>query len=137
MRGVKPKLVLLSSEPLGDTPPPAPPPPSWLPKAAKEEWRKVAPELIATVGLKDTDLTALANYCVAVARVQECAKILSRGAIIKAPDKTPKAHPAVRIQHQYLETARRYAAELGLTPVARQRTASPSKPKGDEDDDWT
>ena len=111
--------------------------PAWLPKAGKDEWKKVAPDLMARGLLTDTDTTALANYCVAVARVQECAKILIRGAMIKAPDKTPKAHPAVRMQHQYLETARRYAAELGLTPVSRQRTGpSPSNREGD-DDDWT
>lgn len=128
MRGLKPKLVV-SNEVVKVVPAP----PKWLPAAGKEEWRKCAPDLMARGLLTDTDTTALAHYCAAVARVQECAKILSRGAMIKAPDKTTKTHPAVRVQHQYLETARRYAAELGLTPVSRQRAQSPLKPKGDDD----
>ncbi len=131
MRGIKPRLVV-SNEALTIIPQP----PAGLPKAAKDEWRKVVPDLLARNVLTETDMTALANYCIAIARVQECAKILARGAIIKAPDKTPKAHPAVRIQHQFLETARRYAAEFGLTPVGRQRAGGKSAKPSDDADEW-
>jgi P27 family predicted phage terminase small subunit len=138
MRGVKPRLITSDGKVTGEPPSPVPPPPSWLPKTAKDEWRKVIPDLIARVGLKDTDQAALANYCVAIARVQECAKLLNRGSILRAPGKPPKAHPAVRIQHQFLETARRYAAELGLTPVSRQRAAGGASKPGEsaDDDPW-
>lgn len=130
MRGVKPRLVV-SNEAIVDMPAP---PPS-LPKDGKMEWRRVVPDLVARKVLTDTDLGALEAYCTAVAGVRETARIITRqGRIVKSPV-GPKAHPAVRMQLAYLESARRFAAELGLTPVSRQR-AGGDKPAGDDDVDW-
>jgi P27 family predicted phage terminase small subunit len=124
MRGTKPRLVV-SNEAVTAIPPP----PSWLPKDAKAEWKRVAPDLIARKVLAETDMAALENYTIAVAGVRETARILNRqGRMVGS-----KAHPLIRQQLQYLESSRRYAAELGLTPVSRQRagTSSPGKEGGD------
>ena len=46
---------------------PGPPaPPSWLPKAARREWRAVAPELHRLGLLTELDVGPLAGWCVAV-----------------------------------------------------------------------
>lgn len=130
MRGLKPRLVV-SNEAIAEMPTPPP----FLSKDGKAEWRRVVPDLIARKVLTDTDLGALEAYCTAVAGVRETARIITRqGRIVKSPA-GPKAHPAVRMQLAYLESARRYAAELGLTPVSRQR-AGGAPDAGDEDDDW-
>lgn len=124
MRGVKPRLVV-SNEAVTATPQP----PTWLSKAAKEEWRRVSPDLLARKVLTTTDLGALENYCVAMGHVRDMTRILNRqGHMIG-----DKPHPLLRQQLTYLESARRYAAELGLTPIARQR-AGGAKPEAD--DDW-
>lgn len=128
MRGTKPRLVV-SNEAI--TKPPAPP--TWLSKDARLEWHRVAPDLIARGVLAATDMATLGSYCAAVAGVQETARIIKRqGRMIGK-----KSHPAVRMQLQYLESARRYAAELGLSPVARQRAGGTGKPKDEAGDDWS
>ncbi|MBL8570947.1 MAG: phage terminase small subunit P27 family [Phreatobacter sp.] len=129
MRGLKPQLVV-SNEAIVQMPPP----PSSLPKDGKTEWRRVVPDLIARKVLTDTDLGSLEAYCTAIAGVRETARLITRqGRIVKSPA-GPKAHPAVRMQLAYLESARRFAAELGLTPYARQRAAGAPPPGAD--DDW-
>lgn len=127
MRGTKPRLVV-SNDAVADIPKP----PVWLSKDGCTEWRRVTPDLVARGVLTDTDLASLAAYCAAVAGVCETMRLIKRQGRMVGK----RAHPAVRMQLQYLESARRYAAELGLTPVARQRAAAPSSPKGEEDDDW-
>lgn len=131
MRGTKPRLVV-SNEAIVSIPTA----PAWLSKDAKAEWRRVVPDLIARKVLNDTDLGSLESYCAAVAGVRETARIITRqGRIVKSPA-GPKAHPAVRMQLQYLESARRYASELGLTPVSRQRAGSSDPGDDGGDDDW-
>ena len=130
MRGIKPRLVVDNAAVKT-----APVAPSWLSRDAKEEWRRVTPILTERGILTDGDRGALESYCVAVGGVRETARIITRqGRIIKSPA-GPKPHPGVRMQLQYLETARRYAAELGLTPVARQRAQGGKGAEG-ADDDW-
>lgn len=131
MRGTKPRLVV-SNEAIVTIPAP----PAWLSKDAKAEWRRVAPDLIARKVLNETDLGALESYCVAAAGIRETARIITRqGRIVNSPA-GPKPHPAVRMQLAYLESARRYAAELGLTPVARQRAGAGGAPDDGGDDEW-
>ncbi|MCO5129231.1 MAG: P27 family phage terminase small subunit [Xanthobacteraceae bacterium] len=122
MRGVKPKLVVVN-----DTVTKAPSPPSGMSAAAKSEWKRVVPDL-ASRGLF-TDPPMVENYCNAIAGAREAAKA-RRGKVMLGS----KAHPAVRMEQQYLEISRRYAAEIGLTPMARSRTGVRQQ-KAMEDDD--
>lgn len=126
MRGTKPRLIV-SNDAVTVTPEP----PTWLSKDARAEWRRVAPDLVARGLLTDTDVAALENYCCAIAGVRETARLIKRQGRMVGK----KPHPAVRMQLQYLESSRRYAAELGLTPVARQR-AGGGPAKEDLNDDW-
>lgn len=123
MRGVKPDLKIVST-----TVSRIPAPPAHLSAAAKAEWKRVVPDLISR-GLF-TDPPLVENYCTAVAGAREAQKALKGKVMLGG-----KAHPAVRMHQQYLEIARRHAAELGLTPMARHRRGiAPSTP-GKEDDD--
>lgn len=112
MKGVKPRLVVSNDAPMK-----VPAPPTWLSPEGKKEWKRVAPDLIGRGVVVETDLAALEAYCAAVAGVRETARIVTRQGRMVGK----KPHPAVRMQLQYLESSRRYAAELGLTPVARSR----------------
>lgn len=96
-------------------------PPSWLSKHAKAEWRRVAPVLIDRRILTDTDLTSLEHYCTAAGQVREMQKVIARDGSVIVTERGPRAHPAVRIQADAMTRARLLAAELGLTPVSRNR----------------
>lgn len=127
MRGLKPRLVV-SNEAVTAVPAP----PSWLSKDAKAEWKRVAPDLVARGLLTDTDLGALENYCVAMGHVRAMTRAINRAGHMIAG----KQHPLLRHLHGYLETSRRYAAEMGLTAVARHRAGASTKPPADESEDW-
>lgn len=127
MRGVKPRLVVSN-----DAVTKIPAPPSWLGKAAKEEWKRVLPDLIARKVITTTDLGALENYCVAMGNVRDMSRLVNRQGHMVAK----KPHPLIRQVSIYLESSRRYAAELGLTPVARQRAGGSAPPDSGGDDAW-
>lgn len=126
MKGVKPRLVVANDAPIR-----VPTPPAWLSPEGRKEWKRVAPDLIGRSIVVETDLAALEAYCAAVAGVRETARIITRQGRMVGK----KPHPAVRMQLQYLESSRRYAAELGLTPIARARRGitSPQSTKDDDD----
>lgn len=90
----------------------APKAPAWLPPLARDEWRRVIGDLVSRRIVTIADLAGVENYCVAIARVREIEFLLRAGGF------DPKLF---RSQNQSLETARRLAAELGLTPVSRSR----------------
>lgn len=123
MRGVKPNLKTVAAVVLR-----VPAPPSHLSAVAKAEWKRVVPDLISR-GLF-TDPPMVENYCAAVAGAREAQKALKGKVMLNG-----KAHPAVRMHQQYLEIARRHAAELGLTPVARSRRGIAPPPSTKDDDD--
>lgn len=106
--------------------------PSWLSKAAKAEWRRIAPLLMERRILAETDLTTLAHYCAATGMVQEQQKTINNEGCVVTTERGPRAHPAVRIQADAMTRARLLAAELGLSPVSRNR---PSIRTDQEDDD--
>ncbi len=125
MRGVKPHLVVDNVV----APKKVPAPPAHLSAVAKAEWKRVVPDLISR-GLF-IDPPFVENYCAAVAGAREAQKALKGKVMLNG-----KAHPAVRMHQQYLEIARRHAAELGLTPIGRHRMTG-QKPTEDEDDPFS
>lgn len=96
-------------------------PPSILAKDGKAEWKRVMPVLTARRTLTDADISSLENYCIASGQVREMQRIIAREGSIIMTDRGPRAHPAVRIQSDAMTRARLLAAELGLTPVSRNR----------------
>lgn len=116
MKGRKPQLAADANALEAATKPPA-----WLSKHAKAEWRRVAPILIERRILTDTDLTSLEHYCTASGQVREMQKIIAHEGSVVMTERGLRAHPAVRIQADAMTRARLLAAELGLTPVSRNR----------------
>ena len=128
MKGRKPAQVITGSHSLASVPSP----PTWLSKAAKAEWKRVAPILVERGVLTIADLATLEGFATAMGRVREAeATIRSEGATYVGSS-GPKRHPAVTTQDAALKTARLFAAELGLTPYSRSRTAISGNALDDE-----
>ncbi|WP_245264845.1 P27 family phage terminase small subunit [Rhodopseudomonas palustris] len=100
------------------------PPPSWLSKYAKAEWRAVLPVLIERRILTPADLGSLTSYCVATGRVRE----------LEIRNRAEFDLKLVRAQDAAMKTARQLAAELGLTPVSRNRPAVRDNDTAEDDD---
>ena len=95
--------------------------PAWLSRDAKGEWKRALPGLVSRGVITATDLANFENYCVAVGRVREIEHELQKEFSL----------PLCRAQDKAIATARQLAAELGLTPISRSRSAL----AGNEDDD--
>lgn len=119
MKGRKPQLAA-DANAIDATPKP----PSWLGKAAKAEWRRVMPELAKRRILTTADLGSLESYCIAMGRIRELETLLRAGI-------DPKLF---RMQDKAMVTARQLAAELGLTPVSRSRSAVRENDNEGDDD---
>jgi P27 family predicted phage terminase small subunit len=118
LRGVKPALTH-DRDPLTK----APSPPKFLSDAARAEWRRVMPRLVADRIVTRADLGGVENYCIATGRVREI-EVLIRAA-------GSAIDPALyRAQDKAMQTARQLAAEYGLSPVSRKRVEN-----GPADDD--
>lgn len=98
---------------------------------AKKEWRRVMPVLVERRVLSGADIAAVERYCeatgdIAIAR----AAIAKDGAYVENRLGELKRHPAFATLRESTAEARRWSAELGLTPAARSRVSG----EADEDD---
>jgi P27 family predicted phage terminase small subunit len=92
---------------------------------AKKEWRRVMPVLVERRVLSNADLAAVERYCdatgdIAIAR----ARIRQDGDYVANRLGELKRHPAFATLREATAEARRWAAELGLTPASRSRVGS-------------
>lgn len=109
-----------------------PPAPAHLGSAARTEWRRITPHLVAAGLITQLDRAALAAYCQAwgewallEARVKERLKDHGADALI---DVTPSGYKQVaalaQARDRALDRMLRFAKEFGLTPASRiQSTA--------------
>lgn len=103
----------------------APKPPVWLAAEGKAEWRRVIPELIERGTVTGADLSAVELYCAAVGDALVARKTISgEGATVTNRLGETKRHPAYSTLREMQGEARRWAAELGLTPASRSRVAT-------------
>lgn len=117
MRGRKPELKAIDGG-LSRLPPV----PSWLPKEAKDEWRRVVPGLRQRKTLTREDLPMLEAYCLASGTVRRMqTTIAAEGDHVTNDKGDTKRHPAFQTMFQALTECRRLAAELGLTPASRNK----------------
>jgi P27 family predicted phage terminase small subunit len=105
--------------PLGDEEPP-----DWLnlDDAAAEQWRRVAPALIAEGVLTVIDHMAFGLLCQSWSYWQQAAReVDERGVVIEHANGCLGANPAVAIAKQWRECVIAGAKDFGLTPPARDR----------------
>lgn len=119
MKGRKPRLRK-SSKAVGRIKPP-----EWLIPFAREEWKRVIPELAERRILTVADLGSLESYCAAMGSVRLFDMLARKKGVMDMDYK------ALRLRNQSMIIARQLAAELGLTPASRSRPAV----RADDDDD--
>lgn len=98
---------------------------------ARREWRRVVPVLKYTAGLAEVDVAALQDYCVCVARIDQCERELSRNGLLMQGERGMMKNGATTIVSQYRAQYKIYLREFGLSPSARVSI----KPPGDDDGD--
>ncbi len=102
----------------------APKPPVWLAAEGKAEWRRVVPELIERGTVTEADLSSVELYCAAVGDALVARKTITKeGSTVENRLGEIKRHPAYSTLREMQGEARRWAAELGLTPASRSRVA--------------
>jgi len=98
--------------------------PEHLSAVARKEWRRLATPLHEAGILTLADRAALAAYCVAYSRWVEAEnKLAETPTLLKTPSGYVQQSPWLTVANKQLEIMGRYMSELGLTPVARTRTA--------------
>lgn len=135
LQGNPGKRPLNKNEPKPE--PRAPYCPRWLSKRAKEEWKRIVPELEKLGLLTKIDMAALAGYCQAYARWREAEEILEREGLTmehtnKAGATNVSLHPAFFAAQKYLAQMKAFATEFGLTPSSRSRINLPEQKEEDE-----
>jgi P27 family predicted phage terminase small subunit len=128
----------------------APKCPEWLKKdkAAYQEWKRVAPELERLGLLTSVDGAALEGYCKAYSRWLEAEQFMDKeiedkkgekkaiGTYYRIQSKTGSSYyqqlPQVAIAQKYLQIAKAFMAEFGLTPSSRGRMQLPSEQNEDD-----
>ena len=108
--------------------------PSWMPDAAKREWRRVARLLKLTQLVTSLDIAMLEMWCTAYATwrdAEEALKTAPRGWIVKGE---ARYHPMLRIAQEARHNLHRAASELGFSPAARASILL-DRGKGGTDDD--
>lgn len=100
---------------------------------ASREWGRIVPILRVSVGLAVVDTALLTDYCVCIARIDQGERALTReGAVVKGERGWQKSGWTT-IVGQYRTQLRAYIVELGLSPSARTRLATPKGDDGDDD----
>ena len=121
-----------------DLPPGSPEPPEWvdLDDAAADQWRRLAPPLIAEGVLTEFDHLAFGLMCSAWSYWQQAAReVDERGVVIEHANGCLGANPAVAIAKQWRECVITGAKEFGLTPASRGRVDIASRPGEPERDE--
>jgi P27 family predicted phage terminase small subunit len=110
-----------------------PEPPPFITGYAADEWWRTAPELHRLGLLTRIDVPALAAYCHAFGQWRMAAESLAKmqandpimnGMIIRTKYGDAAMNPLVSIARKHAGDVMRFAAEFGLTPVARSRLAA-------------
>lgn len=101
-------------------------------EVARREWRRVVPVLKQTAGLAAVDVNLLHDYCVCVARIDQCERDLSRRGLLMEGERGWQKNGATTIVGQYRSQLRAYIRELGLSPSARTGFAPPEDSADDD-----
>lgn len=104
-------------------------------EVARREWRRVVPVLKYTAGLAEVDTQTVMDYCVCVARIDQCEREISLHGLLMKGERGWQKNGATTVVGQYRQQLARYIGELGLSPSARGRLTPPEGGDDGDDDD--
>lgn len=102
-------------------------------EVARREWRRVVPVLRYSAGLADVDTATLRDYCICVARIDQCERDLSTRGLQLQGERGWQKNGASTIVSQYRAQYKTYIQAFGLSPSARAGL-KPVDDGGDDDD---
>ena len=107
--------------------PAVPEAPERMTDAAKAAWSKLGPELHRRGMLTELDLIPLEVLCTSVGHYLSIQKAIEDAPdlIVKGSTGQPMVNPLHKELVRYSEVIRKWAAELGLTPTARDKMGVP------------
>lgn len=125
------KRALNKNAPAPDALSEVPPAPIWLDERAAAMWEHVAPWLVESRILTDTDLHNLEIFAVAYQRWREAQDDITANGIVVAGLKKGSVvkNPACTVANESLRQINTFGAALGLDPAARARLRPGDKPK--------
>jgi P27 family predicted phage terminase small subunit len=103
-----------------------------LREVASREWGRVVPMLQRSAGLADVDSMVLVDYCVCVARIDQCERGLTEQGLVYLGERGWVKNGLTTIVSTYRQQLRAYIGELGLSPSARVRLTPPGDDDGDD-----
>lgn len=114
----------------------APPePPAHLDEAARAEWDRLAPRLVAAKLMTPADAGALAIYCGAFSQYLHARdELKAHGSVTETAAGGLKTSPYVAIAAQARNLMLRVLIEFGLTPASRARVNAGSAPPAGRDE---
>jgi P27 family predicted phage terminase small subunit len=107
--------------------------PEWLSRTAKEEWRRLAPELDRLGYLTRLDRAAFACYCSSYGHWRECQDAIDRhGPMYLTARGRLTERPEVQMAKQHGQMMKAFATEFGLTPNSRARMGGAESNTGED-----
>ena len=98
-------------------------------EVARREWRRIVPVLQKSTQVAAVDAQILHDYCVIVARIDQCEREISTRGMLMRGTRGWQKNGATTIVSQYRAQLKTYIVQLGLSPAARAGIT----PQGDDD----
>jgi len=123
------KRRLNKNEPAPEAMTEVPSAPIWLGDRAAAIWDQVAPWLVESRILTDTDLHNLEIFCTAYQRWREAQDDITKNGIVVMGARQEIKNPACTVANECVRQINTFGAALGLDPAARARlkTSEPKK----------
>lgn len=90
-------------------------------KEAREEWARVAPQLVGAGVYKKIDRTALVTYCQIYQRHTDAEANLKKTGLIVSQNGQYFRNPYLRVVEDSIALLRSFLADFGMTPASRTR----------------
>lgn len=112
-------------EPQADALVEVPLPPEWLHPYGIQMWEKIAPWLVSSKILSDSDIPNLEAYCAAYARWRQAEEDIAKNGIVVMGMNSDIKNPACTVANESLKQMTTFGSALGLDPASRARLAVP------------
>ena len=110
--------------------------PAGLTEAARHEWRRVLALLREREVLDALDEPALVDYARCWMRLEEAEQDIARRGVLVKGERGKVKNPSIQIARTYRDSLVRWCKELGFSPWARLKLATPAAKKNDAADPW-